>query len=180
MRKDKKSFMILSEDLPAFGKPNSGTSRSPLRFHLVSLILVDVSSVSGLSLIWSKLILTLTSFLINTFLFNDILSDLKQFDNNLIIISCLFLSNLIMILKSCLINSCLIIVYYSLCLQANLSLLNMMIVKVETLISHPKWSFLFTEDHDNQKDYKVLHVQLLRYPISTCVVNASEAWSLGD
>ena len=74
----------------------------------------------------------------------------------------------------------LMIVYYSLCLQANLSLLNIMIVKAETLISHPKWAFLCTEDHDNQKDYKVLHVQLLRYPISTCVVNASEAWSLGD
>ena len=93
MRKDKKSFMILSEDLPAFGKPNPGTSRSPLRFHLVSLILVDVSSVSGLSLISSKLILTLTSFLINTFLFNEILSDLKQFDNNFEILSHSFLSD---------------------------------------------------------------------------------------
>ena len=62
-----------------------------------------------------------------------------------------------------------------LCLQANLSLLNIMIVKAETLISHPKSAFLCTEDHDNQKDYKVLHVQLLRYPISTCVVKASEA-----
>ena len=117
--KRQKIFMILAEDLPAFGKPNSGTSRSSLWFHLVSLILVDVSSVSGLCLIWSKLILTLTSFLINTFLFNNILSDLKKFDNKLmiLIISCLILSNLIIILKFCLIVSfCLIIVYYSFCL----------------------------------------------------------------
>ena len=51
MRNDKKIFMILAEDLPAFEKPNPGTSMSSLRFHLVSLILVDVSSVSGLCLI---------------------------------------------------------------------------------------------------------------------------------